>query len=176
MRTLVIICLFAASIVAHAASPYKRSLEQKKNQYIGDGVFIGGKANSGGISLLNIRRTFSGKAKVERVMIDLGDKEMKPLTRDLSYFQASMDSKNNRVVLDLAQFKMSRVSESQLRNLFRKSPYVKSADLTLDPEDKAATLVLNLKQPMRMEVFKMTKGKTPGRIVMDLTPAASKVR
>lgn len=169
MRLVIWTGILLVGFGSQAATPFKKSLSEKKNAYVTTGTFIGGQANPGGISLLNVRRSFSAKAKVERVMIDLGDKEMKPLSGNLSYYQASIDPGQNRVVLDLAQFKMSRVSEQQVRNLFRKSPYVKSADLTLDPEDKAATLVLHLKQPMRLEVFKQNSKKV-GRIVMDLTP------
>lgn len=157
------------SFQSGAASPYKRTLTEKKNLYLKDGVFIGGKANEG-TSLLGVRRAFSDKSKLERVIIDMGDHQAKPAKRELGYFQVSMDSKNNRVVLDMAQLKFSKVNEQALKNLFRKSPYVSSASLTLDPEDKAATMVLQLKRPMRLEVFQLVDPKKPGRVVMDLTP------
>src|SRR5438128_53446 len=92
-----------------AASPYKQSLEVKKNIYAVDGVFTGGRAG-GGTSLLNVRRIFSPKAKIERVTIDLGDKDAKPAGKNMGYFQVSVDAKDNRVVVDLSQLKMSRVS------------------------------------------------------------------
>lgn len=152
-----------------AASPYKQSLTTKKNQYTDDGVFIGGKAGTG-TSLLNVRRLYSPKAKIERVTIELGDKEIKPSGKNIGYFQVSMDSKDNRVVLDLSQLKFSRVTESAVQNLFKKSPFVASVSLTLDPEDKAGTIVLNLKRPMKLEVFQQLADGKPGRIVMDLSP------
>lgn len=154
-----------------AASPYKQTLSVKSNQYTKDGVFIGGKAGKG-TSLLNVRRTYSGKAKIERVIVDLGDHEMKPSGQHPGYFQVSMDAKNNRVVMDLSQLRFSKVTEAQLQNLFRQSPNVASAQLTLDPEDKAATMVLNLKRPMKLEVFQLLNKKKPGRVVMDLTPVS----
>lgn len=152
-----------------AASPYKQSLTTKKNQYADDGVFIGGKAGSG-TSLLNVRRIYSPKAKIERVTVELGDKEIKPAGKDIGYFQVSLDAKENRVVVDLSQLKYSRVTESAVQNLFKKSPYVSSVTLTLDPEDKAASMVLNLKRPMKMEVFQQLQDGKPGKIVMDLSP------
>jgi hypothetical protein len=152
-----------------AATPYKQSLATKKNIYAADGVFVGGKA-AGGTSLLNVRRVFAEKSRIERVTLDIGDKDARPAGRDIGYFQVSVDSKDNRIVVDLSQLKLSRVSETAVQNLFKKSPYVASASLTLDPEDKAGTLVLNLKRPVKVEVFQMLKDRAPGKIVMDLTP------
>ena len=156
-------------IRSEAAIPYRNTLTMKKNTYVKQGVFVGGKAGEGS-SLLNVRRTFSKKLQTERVVIDLGDEQMRPDGLDLGYFQASMDAKNNRVILDLAQLKYSKISERQVQNLFRKSPLVASVSLTFDPEDKTGTLVLNLKRPSRLEVFRMLDKKKPGRVVMDLVP------
>ncbi len=169
MRVAILAVLCAAYSTVWAASAYKQTLNVKKNQYAEDGVFVGGKAG-GGSSLLNVRRIFSPKAKLERVTLDLGDRDAKPPGKHLGYFQVSLDSKENRVVVDLSQLKMSRVSEVAVQNLFKKSPYVASVGLTLDPEDKAGTLVLNLKRPMRLEVFQVLKDGAPGKIVMDLSP------
>jgi|GEM_PF-1523743 len=172
LRSLLLLAFTLSGFSALAATPYKRTLSVKSNAYVKDGVFIGGKANEG-TSLLGVRRTYSGKAKIERVIVDLGDHEAKPAGRNPGYYQVSMDSANNRVVMDLAQLRFTKISEAQLQNLFRGSPYVSEAQLTMDPEDKAATMVLKLKRPMRLEVFQLMDKKKPGRVVMDLTPASS---
>ena len=172
MRLLVLTALLSLGTQAFGASPFKRSLTQKNNSYLQDGVFIGGTAGNGA-SLLGVRRSFSAKAAIERVIVDLGDGEGKPAGKRISYFQASVDAENNRVVLDLAQLKLSLVSEQKLKEIFKKSPFVASVELTLDPEDKAATMVLNLRRPMRLEVFELLNSKKPGRVVMDLSPARS---
>lgn len=163
--------------VSWAASPYKRSLSQKHNSYVSDGVFTGGIAGNG-TSLLSMRRVFSSKVGIERVIVDLGDGEMKANSRQMGYFQVGMDAKNNRIVLDVAQLRYSKISEAQAKDLFRKSPYVSNVSLTLDPEDKAGTMVLQLKRPAKLEVFQLKNSKKPGRIVMDITPlkASSKKR
>lgn len=180
MRLLVLAILmsgFGAS--AFAASAYKKSLTPaaafkhagtaKKNAYLSDGVFVGGKARNGS-SLLAVRKAFSAKAQLERVIVDLGDKEAKPSGKEMSFFQVSLDSSKSRIVLDLAQLKLSKVSETQLKRIFAKSQYIKSVELTLDPEDKAATMVLNLNRPVRLEVFQLLTSGKPSRVVMDLTP------
>ncbi len=169
MRVAILAMLCATCSTVWAASAYKQTLTVKKNQYAEDGVFVGGKAG-GGTSLLNVRRIYSPKSKLERVVLDLGDREAQPAGKNIGYFQVALDSKENRVVVDLSQLKLSRVSEVAVQNLFKKSPYVASVGLTLDPEDKAGTLVLNLKRPMRLEVFQVLKDNAPGKIVMDLSP------
>lgn len=159
---------------SHASIPrnssiYRQSQGTKKNNYIADGVFTGGKAGLGA-TILSIRHAFSPRAQLERVIVDLGDRDAKPAGLTPGYFQASLDSANKRLVLDVSQLRMSKVSETQLQQLFKKSPYVASVEFTMDPEDKGATLVLNLKQPVRLEVFQMLKDSSPARIVMDLKP------
>lgn len=152
---------------AWGASPYKRSLHEKKNAYLSDGVFIGGRAQVQGVALLGVRRAFSPKSELERVIVSLGDREAKPLSDQVGYFQASMDPANRRMVLDIAQMQLSKVSEAQVQRLFRKSPNVASVEFTMDPQDKAASMVVNFKRPMRLEVFQLRK---PARIVLDMTP------
>lgn len=164
---------------AWAATPYKKTLSPqlsykqsglaKKNAYLNDGVFVGGRAR-GGTSLLGVRKAFSAKAELERVIVDLGDRDAKPSGKDISYFQVSLDSGKNRIVMDLAQLKLSKVTENQLKQIFANSPYVKSVELTLDPEDKAATMVLNLKRPVKLEVFQILAKNKPSRVVMDMVP------
>jgi hypothetical protein len=170
IRELGFALLLSVGSVAMASSPFKQSLTMKKNHYLADGLFIGGKAGNGS-SLLGLRRAFSAKAALERVIVDLGDGDGKPAGKHLGYFQASVDAGQNRVVLDLAQLKLSKISEQQIKGLFKDSPYVASVEFTLDPEDKAGTMVLNLKRPMQLEVFELLDSRKPGRVVLDLTPA-----
>lgn len=172
LRLLVLLTLSSS---AFAATPYKQTLSVKKNAYTADGVFTGGKAGEGS-TLLGVRRAFSGKAKLERVIIDLGNHEAKADAANIGYFQVAMDSQNNQIVLDVAQLRLSKVTEQQLKTLFKSSPYVSDVSLTMDPEDKAATMVLQLKRPMKLEVFQLKNKKKPGRVVLDLTPRAVQKR
>lgn len=172
MREWILVVLALSGPLAFAASPYKKSLSLKRNEYILDGVFIGGKAGTG-TSLLGLRRTYSSKMQTERVIIDLGNKDAKPSGIQVGYFQVSMDGPNQRVILDLAQLMISKINERQIQETFQKSPFVKSAELTLDPEDHAGTLILNMKQPMKLEVFQIRKADKPARVVMDLKPVRS---
>lgn len=167
---LVLGMLVLVSTSGWAATPFKRTLDVKKNAYVADGVFTGGRVIAQGTSLLGVRRDFAPKSGLERIVVALGDKDAKPLAKGMAYFQASLDSANKRVVLDISQLKQSKISEAQVQRLFRTSPNVASIDFTLDPEDKAASMVVNLKRPMKLEVFQLRK---PARIVMDLKPVAA---
>jgi len=173
MRGLILLGLAGLTIVAGAATPYKQTLNVKKNAYLSDGVFTGGKTAGQGASILAVKRGFSAKAELERMIVTIGDKEARPLRGEPTYFQASMDAAQRRMVLDISQLKLSKVSEAQIQRLFKSSPYVSGIDLTLDPEDRAATMVVHLKRPMRLEVFKMSK---PARIVLDLIPANARAQ
>jgi hypothetical protein len=170
MRNLIVCLICFGTSTVWASSPFKRSLTQKSGIYLADGLFTGGKAG-GGSSLLGIRRAFSAKAELERVIIDLGDADGKPAGKRLGYFQASVDAGQKRVILDLAQLRMSKLSEAQVQGIFKGSPFVASVEFTLDPEDKAGTMVLNLKRPARLEVFELLDARKPGRIVMDIIPS-----
>lgn len=162
-----IILIFGTEVFAY--TPFKQALTLKKNDYLADGVFTGGAAGSG-CSLLAVRRVYSKKAQIERVIVDMGDRQAKPVGKKLGYFQASVDQKRMRIVLDLAQLQASAVTEPKLKELFAKSPYVASAEFTIDPEDKTGTIVLNMKQPMTLEVFESLADKKPARVVMDMRP------
>ena len=154
---------------ANAATPFKKSLAEKQNSFLNHGVFTGGEAGQGS-SLLAVRHQFSMKTGFERVMVELGDQNAKPAGRKMGFFQASLDSVQQRLVLNISQLRLSKVSEQQVQRLFKRSPLVRSVEFTLDPEDKMATMVLNLKKPAKLEVFQQLADGKPARIVMDLNP------
>lgn len=163
---------------ATAATPslrtsFVQTLETKRNAYRNDGVFTGGRAGTG-TSLLAVRRAYSKSAAVERVIVDLGDKDAKPAGAAMGFFQASLDGVANRVTLDVSQLRLSKVTETQLQRVFKNSAYVKHVALTLDPEDHAATMVLDLKRPVRLEVYRTVKAGQPAMVVMDLVPRTTR--
>ncbi len=162
-----ILSLLAVCPDVNAVSQYKRALDKKLNAYTSDGVVVGGRAGQS-YSLINVRRDLSAKIGMERVILDLGDMEGRPLKGGASYFQASIEKNPARIVIDLAQVSRSAVTEAKLRKMFAKSPYIKSVELTADPEDRSATLVLVLKQAMGVEVFEMPSAKRASRIIVDL--------
>ena len=161
-----------ASIPSRLTSFVPTKLE-KTNRYRAAGVFTGGAAGTG-TSILAVRRSFSRRAALERVVVELGDREAKPPGERMGYFQAGLDPAGRRLTLDVSQLRLSKVTEAQLQRVFRESPYVRAVSYTFDPEDNAATMVLDLKRPVALEVFRTIKRGAPARIVMDLR--ARKVR
>jgi hypothetical protein len=145
--------------------PVKSALYKKTNAYRADGVVIGGQAGNQS-SLLRIRRAFFKNEKVERVVLDLGDQFGKPNAKSMAYFHVQNDPALNRIVIDLAQIKLTKVNATNLISTFQKSPNVKIATFLQDPEDSTLTLILTLNKPVEMEVFQsLQKG---GKLVMDL--------
>lgn len=161
--------MMAAAAIPNKQTLFVQTLNQKKNRYMSEGVFTGGRAGTGA-TVLGVRRTYSAKAQIERVIVEMGDKDGKGEADHLGFFQASMDPANNRMVLDLTQIKTALVTEQKLKDLFKTSAFVSNPEFTLDPEDKTGSMVFHLKRPMKMEVFQLhSKGK-PSRVVIDLTP------
>lgn len=155
---------------SEAASIYKKSLDQKRGDYIAEGVYIGGRTGRG-YSLINVRRHFSKDKSVERIVLDIGDLKGEPVRNEVNFFHVSVDRDLARVVIDLSQVARSGVDQNKLAQIFKKSPLVKSAEITFDPEDVSTNLNLQLKKPALVEVFELKSTESPSRIVIDMKPA-----
>lgn len=155
---------------AFSASIYKKALGTKKEQYLTTGVVIGGQAGTG-FTLLNVRRESSNKLAMERIIFDMGDRDGQPLLKKLGYFHVSVEKNPSRIVIDLSQVSRSRVSEINLAKMFEKSPFVSKVEMSMEPEDNAAKIVLNTKVPVAAEIFEMPSDKKASRLVVDLKKA-----
>lgn len=87
-----------------------------------------------------------------------------------SYFHVEVDKTNSRIIMDLSQVQRSRLSESELKKVFAGSPYLALESIAYDPEDRATNLILNMKRPIKVEIFSPKLAKTPGRIILDVAP------
>ncbi len=152
-----------------AASVYKKSLDKKIGAYLQDGVIVGGRVGKG-YTLLSLRRSFTKQTETERVVLDIGDINGKPILGEVGYYHVSIERSPARVVIDLAQVSRSGVDQDKLLKIFKSSPLVKSAEITYDPEDSATNLVLNFKYKTQVEVFEINSPNAPGRIVIDMKP------
>lgn len=149
----------------------RRSAPVKKmNQYIKDGQFFGGKSGSG-YSLTDVRRIFSAKDQVERIILEVGDEQGRP-SPNAAYFQVNLYKELNRIDVDLAQMQGASLDQKKITDLFKQSAYVKNVKLNYDPEDRSIIMQIHLKQPGQLEVIRMPGQKKHARIVLDIQPIA----
>jgi hypothetical protein len=148
---------------------------KKMNRYLASGVFIGG-APGKSFALRQVRRKMGKKSGMERVVLDIGDHTGAPVKGGASYFHVQVDQKNRRVVMDLAQVQTTLLTETELRQKFQKSPYLRLKEIGYDPEGRSTYLAFDMLKPIKIEVFYPTSDKAPGRIVMDVLPTQKLVQ
>ncbi len=155
---------------AHAAIDRRLASNAKTNHYLQYGTIIGGETANGsrGYSLLDVRRIFASKDKIERVLIDFGDGDGKPLKGTPGYYHVSIEKGQTRVVIDLSQMLGSNINQERIRQIFKASPFVKEARINYDPVDSNITLQLLLKKKVLLEVFQLPSKNKPSRVVIDL--------
>ncbi|MCB0349920.1 MAG: hypothetical protein KDD38_01980 [Bdellovibrionales bacterium] len=158
---------FAPAYDAHAAIDRTIAKANKRHTYIEYGTISGGESGAA-FTLLNVRRIFSAKDKIERILLDLGDAYGKPLKGQVSYFQAAIEKENPRVVIDLSQMLASGVNEEAIKKSFKASPFVKEAKINFDPLDSTITIQLLLKKNMKLEAFMLPSKDKASRIAIDL--------
>lgn len=138
------------------------------------GQFMEGRLYKGGQSgflqsLLQVEKKNFKQAGAERIRFIFGNEKGLKSRQPLGYFHVQHDVKNNRVVLDISQLSISRVSEQQIRRTLANSPLVSEVSFTADPEDGSSTLVLSLKKPVLLRVAKQ-KTKFGPALALDLRP------
>lgn len=162
--TLILSILFSFS--AGAAIPVHQASGQKQNQYIDSGVFVGGH-DHGPLTLLNVRHSLKGK--IERLVFDLGGQTADDGVERPGFFHITIQSKPQRIVVDLENVTNSKVTAQQISRLFSKSPYLSKISIFEDPFHQDMTIELPLKVAAQMEAFELVTAGKPGRIVVDIT-------
>ena len=127
--------LIAISLGGGAAIPKLMVKPYKKNLFIKQGIFRGGRSTRQKLSVLDIRRTFSKKQLVERIAIDIGTEKGKAKLPHLGYFHVSIEKNPRRIVIDLEKTVKTAIDEKLISEIFKKSYFVQSAQITMDPED-----------------------------------------
>ncbi len=162
----------AWSVSSSAAIERRFALNSKTNHYITDGFVTGGdsSSNSTSFAILNVRRIFAARHKIERILVAMGDDKGHPLLSKMSYFHVSINPHVPRIEIDLDQTVASNVNQEKLKKIFLSSHYVKSAKIDFDPTDLSMTIRLDLKKPVQLEVFNLKPKNRASRIVLDLKP------
>jgi len=170
LTTILVLAATALPSAASAAVDRRLAANQKLNHYLQYGTVIGGEtpAGSHGFSLLDVRRIFAAKDHIERILLDFGDDQGKPLKGKLGYYHVSIEKGQTRVVVDLAQMLGSNINQDRIRQIFQASPLVKEARINYDPVDSNITLQLLLKKKVMLEVFQLPSKDKASRVVLDL--------
>lgn len=160
-----LIGLLAYEISFAAVSPIRAEFK-KTNRYMKAGVLVGGESNRD-LVLSDVRRTFSAKQSLERIIFEM--ESLKGKVERVGYFHLAFEPDLNRIVIDLTGVAASKHSLDELTRKLEKSPFVSKASITLDPEDRSATVEIKLKgSGYNVEAFELKKPNESGRMVLDI--------
>lgn len=157
--------LFSMSLANAAIQPIQAEFK-KANRYLDKGVITGGEAKMD-LVISDVRRSFSKKQSLERIVFEMESARGK--SERVGYFHMAFEPQLRRIVLDLNGVAASKIAIDELSKKLEKSPYVVGASITLDPEDRSATVEIKLDgTDYKVEAFEMRKPKETGRLVLDI--------
>ena len=158
--------MFALVLILVSATAMAIPQPQKGTQFLEGRLYKGGQAGFSQ-SLLGVERKNLKAAKTERIRFFFGNEKGGKGTQPIGYFHVQHDVKNKRIVVDIAQLALTKVSEQQIRQSMLASNAVSAVSFTSDPEDGSSTLVLSLKKPVSVRVAKQ-KTKFGPALALDL--------
>lgn len=158
--------LFALLLILVSSAAMAIPQPQKGTKFLEGRLYKGGQAGFTQ-SLLGIERKNLKAANAERIRFVFGSDKGTKSNQPLGYFHVQHDVKNKRIVVDIAQLALTKVSEEQIRQSMLTSKAVSDVSFTTDPEDGSSTLVLSLKKPVSVRVAKQ-KTKFGPALALDL--------
>jgi hypothetical protein len=158
MKKLLTIISFCVPLSALAAIP---------PTVFGMGTLRGGQA-SGFYSLVDLRRTYSDKLKIERLVIDFGESNFEKLIGPAGYYQVEVKQNPSRVILNFPKALNSKFEAKDLAEKLKGSPFIKSARLDFDRISQALFLTLELKKPLVVRAVPVEGKKDSAKLVVDL--------
>jgi len=166
-QKILLVFLFASAGIA--AVPIHRAGTEKTENYVSDGVIVGGQ-HQDGLALRTVRESFTKQSSVERVVLDVSSSGGKTNPTRPGFFHLAIQTTPLRIVIDLEDTNTSMISAQDLTRVFKHSHYFQKPVLITSQEDKTVTLELTLKQPLKFEVFELGSSDKPARIVIDAAP------
>lgn len=146
------IIFLALPIFAVAAVKSPKFEINNLGKFFEQGLAIGGEAGRA-FSITGIsKKAENNKVLSESILINIGDGFGNKLIGNVGFFQVAVDNNPARIVIDLTQMHLTKVDEQKLAAIFRDSGFIKSTDMTMDPEDFSTNLTLLLKKPVRVKV------------------------
>lgn len=159
---LALVLLFITSTAIAIPQP------RKKGEFLEGRLYKGGQAGFLQ-SLLKVEQSSLKTVGAERVRFVFGNEKGDKSKQPIGYFHVQHDVKNKRIVVDIAQLSLTKVSEEQIRKSLASSAAISNVAFTSDPEDGSSTLVLSLKKPVSVRVAKQ-KTKLGPALALDLRP------
>lgn len=134
---------------------------------VGEGTSFGGLAGNG-FTLKDLRRTADEKKKIERIVMDIGDRNGADLRGWPGYFFVELKKNPQRLVIDFSQMPNSYLDQKQLALRMKNSLAVLKTSMSLDPTDSSLNLTMDLKNNTKVRVFQVSGKKKTSKIVIDL--------
>ncbi|MDZ4662135.1 MAG: hypothetical protein SGJ18_11015 [Pseudomonadota bacterium] len=164
---LVIWLPFASSAAVKALKFEPNKLDRFFDQGIAVGVEAGRAFSITGIN----KKSENQNGLSESISINVGDGLGRKLTGSVGFFQVAVEKDPARLVIDLTQMQRTKVDERQLAAVFRDSGFIKSTEMTMDPEDFSTNLTFFLKKPVRVKVSSPEK---QGQILIKIEEESAK--
>ncbi|MGZ3773487.1 MAG: hypothetical protein ACXVCY_10800 [Pseudobdellovibrionaceae bacterium] len=135
----------------------------------GEGTTYGGLAGNG-FTLLDLRRTADKKKKIERIVVDVGDRNGAVMRGWPGYFHVELKKNPQRLIVDFAQMPNSNIDQAQLASRMKGSLAILNTSMSLDPVDSSLNVTLDLKKNTKVRVYQVAGKKMTSKVVIDLIP------
>lgn len=155
--------LFFGSFYCFSAIPTLSS-NQKRDWLQGPGSLHGGNSN-GYMSILDIKSQSSSKLKTQRLVLDWGDRILRPAIEG-GYYQLEYKSNPPMIVLNLGLTLNTKIENSVLMKRISKGLFVKETKIDFDPISQSMDIVFYLRQPTQVKA--QQKQGPPAQLVIDL--------
>lgn len=174
---LLVVGTFFISGQGYAAIPSKNSrsnmqIETPAGKPLGrilsqPGAVIGGMAGDG-FSITSISRMPMSGNQQERLIIDIGDMRGQPNKGLPAYYHAQFQQDPSRLVIDFSQMPISYITEREVQKKLSQSKFIRKVRMTMDPQDKTLSMILDLKPSAKVRVMQVKGEKTTSKVVVDL--------
>jgi hypothetical protein len=145
--------------VAAVSQQTKNAVRSASPILRGTGAIHGGLAGRG-FSLLDVKSEIAKSQKLERLTVAIGDAALQPYVGSPGYFHIENKPESHQVIIHFLQALNAKFDEKKLQQTFSKSPFVKSSQMTFEPEAQTMSLVLQMKKSASLRVVPVNGTKT----------------
>jgi hypothetical protein len=143
--------------------PHKASLKK----YISSGSMIGGivKVDS---TLTHVKRLYNKKNDTERLVLSTKTTLQQKDKNKPNYYHIEVNNEKSYVLIHLDRVTKTLFNKSQIMNLLKDSPYVKTVDYYFDPINLVSTIELKLKQKVKIASAPKNLKSKQAAIIIDI--------